>query len=708
MTAEGPPLGRILTYIRVLERLREREHFVSLPSFVDAVEEFPPKIVRYDLQSLGVDVRAGAALDVHASYWSIVKSVPAAEQREIDDGATLSVPTADETLAKIPRSPAESHVATFGREKGSALAAAQALDLSFDVAVGNPDLFLLGHGRMQGAHVAFRHQVATARHVAEDMKGLAIVADEVGLGKTNIAALILEEILADDPVATALVLVPANVKPQWAEELSRFFGRELLLDIRELSYPELEAVPVLLLSLDQAKGTGKDTAVSEILRKRMWDLLVVDEAHDCRNADRLRFRFVYSLRARRRVFLTATPIHNSGYDMYNLATLLKPGYLGQRRFFAEKHMAGDRIIKDNDLLQQRLAPLMTRRLRRETDIPFAKRNFKLIEIAEFKPAEEVIYDELLALLKGIYSRHMGAAAKVSRASGMAQHVSQFVLIAMLVLREMASHPLAAIHTLSTALRKRVEDLTSITRDDLDLVKLDGFIERYTGQPWDTAHHAKSGRLLDLAAELFARDEKFIVYVNYLKTHELLMKALTEQHPDCAVIGYRGAQDQDEKTGARAAFKSEKKACLISTDAGGQGLNLQFARTIVNYDFPWNPMRVEQRIGRVDRVGQERDVSICNFRTRGTVEEYVQIVLTNKLKECRSVLGEFMSPLQVEKVYEDKLTMGIGRALMESRDAADMRKRMISLGEDELRQYVGDYGQYGKITPPGWTWRPRNQ
>jgi hypothetical protein len=288
MTAGGPPLGRILTYVRVLERLRKREDSVSLPSFVDAVEELPPKVVRSDLQALGVDLRAGSALDVHAAYWSIVKSVPAAEQREIDEGATLSVPTADETLAKIPRSPAESHVAAFARGKGSAAAAAQALDLSFDVAVENPDLFLLGHGRMHGSHVAFRHQVATARQVAEDMKGLAIVADEVGLGKTNIAALILEEILTGDPDATALVLVPANVKPQWIDELSKFFGRELLSDIKGLSYPELESVPVLLLSLDQAKGTGKDSAVSEILRKRMWDLLV-DENLKQLAADRSAF-----------------------------------------------------------------------------------------------------------------------------------------------------------------------------------------------------------------------------------------------------------------------------------------------------------------------------------------------------------------------------------------------------------------------------------
>ena len=165
---------------------------------------------------------------------------------------------------------------------------------------------------------------------------------------------------------------------------------------------------------------------------------------------------------------------------------------------------------------------------------------------------------------------------------------------------------------------------------------------------------------------------------------------------------------DLKTEATTAFKDEAKACLVSTDSGGQGLNLQFADCVVNYDFPWNPMRIEQRIGRVDRVKQQSKlVKILNFRTTGTVEEYVQIVLTSKLKECRSVLGEFTSPLQIEKIYEDKLTMGIGKALMEAANAEDMRKRMMKLGEDDLRRYIGEYSLYEEQAPPEWTWRPRD-
>lgn len=435
--------------------------------------------------------------------------------------------------------------------------------------------------------------------------------------------------------------------------------------------------------------------------------LIVDEAHDCRNADRLRFRFVYSIQALRRVFLTATPIHNSGYDIFNLATLLRPGCLGQRRFFAERHMAGKRLLKNSEALQQELEPMMTRTLRREAGIRFAEREFKLIEIEAFKREESVLYDELLQLLRSVYQRHMGGAAKIARPSGKPQYVSQFVLIAMLVLREMASHPLAAIKTLETALRGHVAEFAKITHDDSDLVKLDRFIERYTSQSWDVAHHAKSERLMKEARLLFAEGKKFVVYVNYLKTLEELVKQFAKQTPGARIVSYEGTMDQAEKTEAMELFRSEPKACLVSTDSGGQGLNLQFADCVVNYDFPWNPMRIEQRIGRVDRVKQESKlVRILNCRTRGTVEEYVQIVLTSKLKEVKSVLGEFSSPLQIEKIYEDKLTMGIGKALMESADADDMRKRMMRLGEDELKRYVGDYSLYEQHTPE-WTWRPRD-
>jgi SNF2 family DNA or RNA helicase len=542
---------------------------------------------------------------------------------------------------------------------------------------------------------------------------LAIVADEVGLGKTNIAGLILEELFANEPNSSALILVPANLRTQWAEvELRRYFNREVLTDGRALT--AIAKAPIVLLSLDQAKGTGKGEVLSTVLLRRKWDLLIIDEAHDCRNADRLRFKFVYSLYAKRRVFLTATPIHNSGYDIFNLVTLLKPGFFGQRRFFAEQHMNGERILKNSSALQESVRPLMTRTLRSDTKIHFAKRELKTIEIKNFKDEETRLYDQLLTLLQGIYRRHMGGAAPLVNPSGSERHVSQFVLIAMLVLREMASHPLAAIETLKTALRKRVEEFARLTRNDSDLEKLDEFIADYTSQRWDVEHHAKSERLLEEAAKLLNAGKKFVIYVNYRKTHQLLLDELAQRHPDATIVSYEGSLTRREKDSAIQLFKeAPKKTCLVSTDCGGQGLNLQFAECVINYDFPWNPMRIEQRIGRVDRVRSKEEnekikkVTILNFRTRGTVEEYVQIVLTRKINEVRAVLGEFQSPLQIEKAYEDKLTMFIGRELMEARDAEDMRKRMIKFGVDDMTRYVGDYAQYEKQAPPNWVWRPHD-
>jgi SNF2 family DNA or RNA helicase len=705
MQSEGPALERILVYIGVLERLRGEKAQTSCGDFVLEVQTISADVVRDDFVAIGLPWGPRGKVDLDQAYWAIVARQSTVED-EIASGATVRpvVPTEAEILAALPRRETPERAER-------AVEAARILDLSFD-GLENLELALLGHGRMTDGAVAFRHQLKTAKYAMEDMNGLAIIADEVGLGKTNIAGLILEELFAHEPNASALILVPANLRTQWAEiELPRYFKRHVLTNGRALT--AIEKAPVVLLSLDQAKGTGRGEVLSTVLLRRKWDLLIVDEAHDCRNADRLRFKFVYSLVAKRRIFLTATPIHNSGYDIFNLATLLKPGCFGQRRFFAEQHMNGERILKDSDALQHSVKPLMMRTLRSDTEIHFAERKLKTVEIKKFKDEETLLYDRLLTLLQGIYQRHMGGAAPIVNPSGGQRHVSQFVLIAMLVLREMASHPLAAIETLKTALRKRVEEFARITHNDSDLNKLDEFIRDYTNQSWDVEHHAKSERLLEEAEKLLIAGQKFVVYVNYRKTHQLLLDELARRHPDATIVSYEGSLGREEKDAAIKVFKATPKTCLVSTDCGGQGLNLQFAECVINYDFPWNPMRIEQRVGRVDRVRSKeesaaiKEVKILNFRTRGTVEEYVQIVLTAKIKEVRAVLGEFQSPLQIEKVYEDKLTMFIGRELMEARDAADMRKRMINFGVDDLRRHVGDYAEYEKDAPPTWTWRPHD-
>lgn len=705
MESPGPVLKNVLIYLEALERLRKEVIHIRSAEFVLLIETLTAEEVRNDFVSMGLPWEPRGNIDVNQAYWAVVNR-QAEVEREISTETNLQpeFPTEADILAALPQRESPERAER-------AFEAAQMLDLSFE-ALENLALALLGHGRMTDGNVAFRHQLSTAKSVIEEMNGLAIVADEVGLGKTNIAGLILEELFAHEPNASALILVPANLRSQWADiELPRYFRRRVLTDAHNLA--AIAKAPVVLLSLDQAKGTGKGDALSTVLIRRKWDLLIIDEAHDCRNAERLRFKFVYSLQAKRKVFLTATPIHNSGYDIFNLATLLKPGFFGQRRFFAEQHMNGERILKDSTALQDKVQPLMSRTLRSDTNIHFAKRKIRTIEIKNFKHEETVLYNQLLSLLQGIYRRHMGAAAQIGSPSGSPRHVSQFVLIAMLVLREMASHPLAAIETLKTALRKRVEEFAKITHDDSDLNTLDEFIKAYTSQTWDVEHHAKSERLLKEAGKLLKAGKKFVIYVNYRKTHQILLNELAREHPNSTIVSYEGSLGREEKDEAISVFKAAPKTCLVSTDCGGQGLNLQFAESVINYDFPWNPMRIEQRIGRVDRVRSKeesktiKEVNILNFRTRGTVEEYVQIVLTAKIKECRAVLGEFQSPLQIEKVYEDKLTMFIGRELMEARDAADMRRRMINLGVEDLTHYIGDYSEYEKEAPSTWVWRPRD-
>ncbi len=452
-----PPLERMLAYLPVLEQLRKRRDSISPAELVGVFEDTPPKVVRADFAEMGIELRGGGSIKLHPLYWEVFDRAAKAEQEAIRDTEPhLQLPTQGDILATL-KGGARAQSAGGGGAL-TAAGAARLADLAHDVAVENPELFSLGHAAMPAGRMAFRHQLASVRSVLDDMHGVAIVADEVGMGKTIVAGLILEELLAQEPAATALILVPPNLRRQWVEdELLGFFGRSVPWDLRDLSLSQIAHAKVLLLSLDQAKGDGKGDALSTTLRQRSWDLLIVDEAHDCRNANSLRFRFVYSLRARRRVFLTATPLHNSGYDVFTLATLLKPGSLGTRSSFAERFMAGERLLKENSALHDSIQSMMLRKLRADSGLPFAKRKLTSITIEKFKKEEEALYDRLLGLLRTIYQRHMGAATEIMRPSARPQHVSQFVLIAMLVLREMASHPMAAIQTLKTALRKRVKE-----------------------------------------------------------------------------------------------------------------------------------------------------------------------------------------------------------------------------------------------------------
>lgn len=673
------------------------------------MEELAPKVVREQLASLKIET--AGFIDVNRAFWTVERAQAAANAAARQAETIRLIPPEEHELRELLTTCMASEKPVFEpADETKAAEAIMALDAAYDYAAEAPELFLLGHGCMEPGEVAFLHQIRTCKQFLEDMGNATLVADEVGLGKTIIAGLAIAEIYKRVPDHAILVLVPPNLRVQWYKKLRRFFGLTVATDKRPLAYERLARERILVLSLDKSKGKRKDTAAREILLDREWDLLIVDEAHQCRNESSIRHKFVFSLRAASRLFLTATPVQNSGYDIFSLANLLLPGFFGQKVVFTERHMATERTLKNSEAIQDQLAALMLRTLRKDTGgLPFpVRQDPKAVRVTDFKPEEKVIYDGLLTILKGIYNRHLGSSAVVQLPSGRESHVSQFVLIAMLVLREMASHPLAALGTLKSALRSKVLEMARLSRDDSDLENLDRFIMRYNKQKWDVKHHAKSERLVQLAGELRDAGRTCVIYVNYHITHDIVSTLITKAYPAVLVLGYHGRLNQDQKDNVLDRFRNEHGAFLISTDCGAEGLDMEFADTVINYDFPWNPMRLEQRIGRVDRYGETtaKTISVYNFLTEGTVEEYVQIVLTRKIKECQIVLGEFTSPLEIEKVYEDKMVMGIGNALMNSRDADDMRAKMNALKADDWRGYVGDYGVYEKRTPQRWTWSPR--
>jgi SNF2 family DNA or RNA helicase len=709
-TYPGPlPFDHLISYLAVLSQLRNRKRRrISFNEFVCAFENLTPQTVRKEVSGLGIEVVG--ELDVDRAYWELFRAQTAAENSvQQANAVTVVAPEREELVQVLQKCLSNTNALCDNIDQNKVADAVIAIDAAYDYAAEKPEFFVLGHGRMAPGKVAFVHQIGTCKRLLEDMGGAALVADEVGLGKTIVAGLVIEETRARISDHSVLILVPPNLRRQWSEKLVQFFGLTVATDRGPLSYEQLSRARVLLLSLDNAKGKKEVTAVRDILLRRKWDLLVVDEAHECRNEDSIRHKFVFSLCAATRLFLTATPVQNSGYDIYSLANLLLPGFFGQKVVFTERHMATERTLKNSLAIQDQLSSLILRTLRKDTGgIPFAEREKPIaVRVNKFKKEEKEIYDQLLTILRGVYNRHLGSSAKVRLPSGRESHVSQFVLVAMLVLREMASHPRAALGTLQLALRERVLEMAQLSRDDSELTNLDAFIERYTKQEWDRAHHAKSERLVELVGELIDSGRRCVIYVNYHITHDIVSKLVSEARSKADVLGYHGKLSQDRKDKVLEAFRNEPGACLISTDCGGQGLDMEFADTVINYDFPWNPMRLEQRIGRIDRFGQKaKSVRIYNFLTKGTVEEYVQIVLTRKVKECQLVLGEFTSPLEIEKVYEDKMAMGIGNALMTSRDADDMRAKMNALKADGWRAYVGDYGTYEKETPQRWTWSPR--
>ncbi len=450
------------------------------------------------------------------------------------------------------------------------------------------------------------HQIRACLRVLREMKGRALLADEVGLGKTVEAGLILKEYSLRTLVRTVLILVPASLVSQWREELYHKFDINAHVYMRDEPW---NLKPIVIASLDTAKSIKNRQAIVA----RGFDMLIVDEAHRLRNHLTQAWKFIDSLSLKYLLLLTATPVQNDLRELYNLITLLRPGMLGTFRSFRKEFIVrGDRRLPQNTRkLSQLLADVMIRTTRSSTSIQFPRREVttRLLELSDDEKKFYLAVSEFIRIMASTQKRTRGQMP--------------WPLLLVVLQKEIGSSSAAAISTLERALNGRL----SSEREHLtELLELGRSVKS----------HVKLDALLELIAENQPHGEKLIIFTQFRQTLNFLVDSLAGQGIEVGT--FHGSMTATAKDAVIDRFRDDLDI-LISSEAGGEGRNLQFCRTLINYDLPWNPMRIEQRIGRVHRIGQTRDVRIYNLSARGTLESYVLKVLQRKIDMFHLVIGE---------------------------------------------------------------------
>ncbi|MBB6444899.1 DEAD/DEAH box helicase [Bacillus benzoevorans] len=438
------------------------------------------------------------------------------------------------------------------------------------------------------------HQLEVAKQVVENMNGKAILADEVGLGKTIEAGLILKEYMIRGLVKKVLILVPASLVTQWASELNSKFYIPAVAQRKSYVWEQCD---VVISSIDTAKRSPH----RDIIYSLDYDLVIIDEAHKLKNNKTKNYEFVQNLKKKFCLLLTATPIQNRISEIFNLVSLLKPGHLGSESDFYNQYNKDSRSVDDDEHLKELVNKVMIRNRRTDTGIEWTKRIVDTIAI-DFSAEEKELYDAVSSLRGADNSRMFSV---------------------MTLEREACSSREAVFYTLKNMLSKYEEPSPAFTGQVQQLIHL---VEKVTS-------NAKAEKALELIKQI---NDKVIIFTEYRAT-QLYLQWFLKQN-GITSVPFRGGFKRGKKDWMRELFKNNAQV-LIATEAGGEGINLQFCHHIINFDLPWNPMRLEQRIGRIHRLGQEQDVKIYNFAIRGTVEEHVLKLLYEKIHLFEKVIGE---------------------------------------------------------------------
>jgi len=468
------------------------------------------------------------------------------------------------------------------------------------------------------------HQLDAAKKVLYEMNGRALLADEVGLGKTIEAGLVLKEYIHIGHVKSVLILVPASLSGQWQQELSTHFGLNSMI---HKGKKEWRQAPITIATIDLLKRPP----LREQILENHYDMVIVDEAHKLTNPKTLNYQFIHSLSKSYCLFLTATPIQNRSEDLYYLSTLLRPDLWNSLKEYRDECRDED----DKEFVKEKINQFMIRTRRNETDINWTKRSIH-IEWIDQLPYEKDLYQAV----ENYYHQQ--------------QEINMHAFSHITLLKQGCSSSIALLKALNRGQNKEISEHLGINLK----VTPDQLIT------------AKAQRIVEFIKKT---DEKVIVFTQYRAT-QLYLSWFLKQH-NISSVPFRGGFKKGKKQWMTDLFR-EKAQVLIATEAGSEGLNLQFCRYMIHADIPWNPMKLEQRIGRIHRIGQSDDVEVYYLLNRNTIEERIWNVLQEKVTLFRYIIGEHDDLLSSTTAKE--INRYLEDAIVHSRSENEMRLKLTQL------------------------------
>jgi adenine-specific DNA-methyltransferase len=553
-------------------------------------------------------------------------------------------------------------------------------------------------GAVAGAQIDLNpHQVDAALFAfASPLSKGALLADEVGLGKTIEAGLVIAQRWAERK-RRILVIAPSNLRKQWHQELAeKFILPSIIIESKSYNQAIRDGVfqpfevenAIVICSYQFARSKASD------VHRVPWDLVVIDEAHRLRNVYKSSNVIAKTLKTalshKNKLLLTATPLQNSLLELYGLVSFIDEHAFGDVKSFREQ-FANPADKRGFEALKERLKPICHRTLRRQVTayIPYTRR-LPLVE--EFTPAdgEDRLYqlvseylqrDNLQALPSGQRSLMTLVLRKLLASSTFAI-AGALNSISQRLKAKLAAHPVAT--PLEEELSEDFEALESTADEwsddpveepltDADRKAIEAEIadlEAFAKLATSIDHNAKGKALLKALDVAFAKArelggaQKAIIFTESRRTQEYLQRILGSSPYAAGIVLFNGTNTDplsreiyarwiarhsgsDRVTGSRTAdmrsalvdyFRDEGQI-MIATEAGAEGINLQFCSLVVNYDLPWNPQRVEQRIGRCHRYGQKHDVVVVNFINRkNEADQRVYQLLSEKFRLFEGVFG----------------------------------------------------------------------